>query len=145
MLYVQKRFCLIFFPSYQRCIQNLAEHPRLSFLRKQLTVSAVNYFCKKLHLTCSTGFWILGSCKSNTSYVAISETQKQNPLNTLAKGRKYNVHKTSGIRLRNDLCVFNLRPESVGTVVGTFMIKVDGRYTFRRLHWLLFKCYTIFV
>ena len=129
---MQKRFCLIFYPSDQRCIQNPAEHPRWSFLRKQLTVSAVNYFCKNsiLHVRLGSEY----TCKSNTSYVAISETQKQNPLNTLAKGRKYNVHKTSGIRLRNDLCVFSLRPESVGTVVGTFMIKVDGRYTFRRLH-----------
>ena len=42
----------------QRRIQNQAEHLRSRFCENSQQFSAVNYFRKKLHLRCSTGFWI---------------------------------------------------------------------------------------
>ena len=49
-------------------IQNLVEHLRWSFLQNSQQLLAVNNFHEKLHLRCSTGFWIriwLKSYKSN--------------------------------------------------------------------------------
>ena len=42
----------------QRRIQNPAEHLRSRFCENSQQFSAVNYFRRKLHLRCSTGFWI---------------------------------------------------------------------------------------
>ena len=49
----------------QRRFQNPVKYPRRNFLQKQLTLRAVTYFHKKLHLTsqkssltCLNGFWI---------------------------------------------------------------------------------------
>ena len=50
----------------QRHNQNTVAHLRRSF-------SGVNYFCKNLHLRCSTGFWIHCNLQSQKVWVSITQ------------------------------------------------------------------------
>ena len=55
LLMILKRFL----ETLQRCIQNPLEYLRRSIYRKWSTAEIKKlYFCEKLHLRCSTGFWI---------------------------------------------------------------------------------------
>ena len=78
---------------HQRLIQNPVEHIRWSFLRNSSRLSAVNYFCKKLHVRCSTGFWIrlcTNSCE--TPFSAINLKQCVSLVSTeIYKGHKGRV------------------------------------------------------
>ena len=42
----------------QSLFQNIIKRLRWSFFKNSQQFSLVNYFCKKLHLRCLTGFWI---------------------------------------------------------------------------------------